>query len=77
MPECASTKSLHLRCHGVTMMQATKSSEIESFFRSPGPLLLCALPAVLAQPQMGSVFVVVANVFTHESFQMPFIDTIT
>src|SRR5439155_21760638 len=63
------------RWHGVTMMQATESSERlnpASVRRGPRDCAPCW--RILGQPQMGSVLVVVADIFAHESFQMPFIE---
>lgn len=73
MPQSASTKIPPLRCYAVAMMQATKSSE---GLNPASVVRACSGGAsfwrVLGQPQMGSVFVVVADVFAHESLQMPF-----
>src|ERR1700739_2247663 len=57
------------------MMQATESSERlnpASAGRFPGDG--AAFWRVLGQPQMGSVLMVVGDIFAHESLQMPFIE---
>src|SRR5712691_5039650 len=57
------------------MMQPTESSERLNpafSYRVPNDWAPCW--RVLGQPQMGSIVVVVADIFAHESFQMAFIE---
>ena len=64
-----------LSCEGITMMQATESGKrLNPASVSRVPRDRAPLGRVLGEPQMGSVLVVVADIFVHESLQMPFIE---
>src|SRR6266446_6176001 len=57
------------------MMQPTESSErLNPAFSYRVPNDWAPIWRVLSQPQMGSVLMVVADIFAHESFQMAFIE---